>query len=75
MAESCYWCHELLPPLPEDASYVEEINHYIHDDCKPATRRIAGHQTILPNSRFATSKLLTPRWQMESVGASLQAVR
>lgn len=30
----CYWCHEPLPPLPEDASYVDEINHYIHDDCR-----------------------------------------
>lgn len=30
----CYWCHELLPSLPEDASYVEEISHYIHDDCR-----------------------------------------
>lgn len=25
MAELCYWCHEPLPPLPEDASYVDEI--------------------------------------------------
>lgn len=32
----CYWCHEPLPPLPEDASYVEEINHVIHVDCKDA---------------------------------------
>jgi len=23
----CYWCHEPLPPLPEDADYVDEINH------------------------------------------------
>jgi len=30
----CYWCHEPLPPLPEDASYVDEINHYIHDECR-----------------------------------------
>lgn len=30
----CYWCHEPLPPLPEDASYVDEINHYIHDGCR-----------------------------------------
>ena len=34
MAEACYWCHEPLPPLPEDASYVDEINHYIHDECR-----------------------------------------
>jgi hypothetical protein len=36
MSESklCYWCHEPLPPLPEDASYVDEINHYIHDECR-----------------------------------------
>ena len=34
MAETCYWCHEPLPPLLEDASYVDEINHYIHDDCR-----------------------------------------
>ena len=34
MAEFCYWCHEPLPPLPEDASYVDEINHYIHDECR-----------------------------------------
>jgi len=35
MSESklCYWCHEPLPPLPEDASYVDEINHYAHDAC------------------------------------------
>ena len=33
MAESCYLCHEPLPPLPEDASYVDEINHYAHDEC------------------------------------------
>ncbi len=32
----CYWCHEPLPPLPEDASYVDEINHYIHDECRSA---------------------------------------
>ena len=30
----CYWCHEPLPPLPDDASYVDEINHYIHDECR-----------------------------------------
>lgn len=30
----CYWCHEPLPPLPEDASYVDEINHYIHGQCR-----------------------------------------
>ena len=33
-AKLCYWCHEELPPLPEDASYVDEINHYIHDECR-----------------------------------------
>lgn len=33
-AKLCYWCHEPLPCLPEDASYVDEINHYIHDDCR-----------------------------------------
>jgi hypothetical protein len=30
----CYWCREPLPRLPEDASYVDEINHYIHDACR-----------------------------------------
>jgi hypothetical protein len=30
----CYWCHAPLPPLREDASYVDEINHYIHDHCR-----------------------------------------
>ncbi len=30
----CYWCHEPLPPLPEDASYVDEINHYMHVACR-----------------------------------------
>lgn len=30
----CYWCHEPLPPLPGDASYVDEINHYIHEACR-----------------------------------------
>ncbi len=30
----CYWCHDPLPPLPENASYVDEINHYIHDECR-----------------------------------------
>ncbi len=36
MTESklCYWCHEPLPPLREGASYVDEINHYIHDECR-----------------------------------------
>lgn len=34
MAELCCWCHELLPPLPEDATYMDEINHYIHDECR-----------------------------------------
>ncbi|HWC14611.1 MAG TPA: hypothetical protein VG929_08445 [Actinomycetota bacterium] len=29
----CYWCHEALPSLPEDASYVDEINHYAHESC------------------------------------------
>lgn len=33
MTEVCYWCHEPLPPLPEDASYVDEINHYAHEAC------------------------------------------
>ena len=33
MADVCYWCHEPLPPLPEDASYVDEINHYAHEAC------------------------------------------
>jgi hypothetical protein len=30
----CYWCQELLPPLAKDASYVDEINHYVHDECR-----------------------------------------
>jgi hypothetical protein len=30
----CYWCHEALPPLPVDASYVDEVNHYIHGECR-----------------------------------------
>lgn len=30
----CYWCHEPLPPLSKDASYVDELNHYMHDDCR-----------------------------------------
>lgn len=30
----CYWCQEPLPPLPDDASYVDEINHYIHEECR-----------------------------------------
>jgi len=34
MAKLCYWCHEPLPPLREDASYVDEINDYIHDECR-----------------------------------------
>ena len=34
MARLCYWCYEPLPPLPEDASYVDEVNHYIHDECR-----------------------------------------
>jgi hypothetical protein len=34
MGELCYWCHHSLPPLPEDATYVDEINHYIHDECR-----------------------------------------
>jgi hypothetical protein len=32
--KTCYWCHSLLPPLPADASYVDELNHYIHEDCR-----------------------------------------
>jgi hypothetical protein len=34
MAKRCYWCHEPLPSLPEDAGYVDEINQYIHDECR-----------------------------------------
>jgi hypothetical protein len=34
LADICYWCHEPLPPLPEGATYVDEINHYIHDKCR-----------------------------------------
>ena len=34
MDKLCYWCHEPLPPLPDDAGYVDEINHYIHDECR-----------------------------------------
>jgi hypothetical protein len=36
MSESrfCFWCHEPLPPLSEHASYVDEINHSIHDACR-----------------------------------------
>lgn len=33
-AKLCYWCHQTLPPLSEDATYVDEINHYIHDECR-----------------------------------------
>ncbi len=32
--QALYWCHEPLPSLDEDASYVDEINHYIHDECR-----------------------------------------
>ena len=34
MAKLCYWCHDELAPLPPDATYVDEINHYIHDECR-----------------------------------------
>ena len=34
MADVCYWCHEPLPPLLSDATYVDEINHYIHEHCR-----------------------------------------
>ena len=30
----CTWCDEPLPPLADDASYVEELNHTIHDHCR-----------------------------------------
>lgn len=33
-AKPCYWCHAPLPPLVNDASYVDEINHYIHEECR-----------------------------------------
>ena len=33
-AKLCYWCHEPLPLLPEDATYVDEINHYMHEHCR-----------------------------------------
>ncbi len=33
-ARYCSCCHEPLPPLPEDANYVDEINHYIHVECR-----------------------------------------
>ena len=39
MARLCYWCHEPLDALPEDASYVDEINHYIHEGCRRARDR------------------------------------
>ena len=31
---TCFWCHEQLPPLADDASYVETINHVIHEECR-----------------------------------------
>ena len=30
----CIWCHEPLPALADDASFVEELNHTIHDHCR-----------------------------------------
>jgi hypothetical protein len=33
-AKLCYWCHEPLPPLLAGASYVDELNHYIHEHCR-----------------------------------------
>lgn len=34
MAKLCHWCLEPIPPLPKDASYVDEINHNTHDACR-----------------------------------------
>lgn len=48
VAKCCYWCHELLPPLPEDASYVDEINRF--GFCGPAE----------PTPRHPRQKRLTP---------------
>ena len=49
MADVCYWCHEPLPPLPEDATYVDEINHYIHDECRDTHRTTTGRQGLTTN--------------------------
>lgn len=34
MTSYCSWCHEPLPPLADNASYVETINHVIHEECR-----------------------------------------
>lgn len=31
---SCTWCHEPLATLPEGVSYVDELNHTMHDSCR-----------------------------------------
>lgn len=33
-ASYCTWCHQLLPALANDASYVDELNHTMHDPCR-----------------------------------------
>ena len=56
----CYLCHELLPPLPEDASYVDEINHYAHEEClevdEPGEEALRGHEAayVRRHRRFAS---------------------
>ena len=47
MAEFCYWCHERLPPLPDGASYVDEINNYIHDACRDERDEINRNRETL----------------------------
>ena len=33
-ARYCTWCHQPLPALADDASYVDELNHTMHDPCR-----------------------------------------
>ncbi|MDQ3964624.1 MAG: hypothetical protein M3277_12060 [Actinomycetota bacterium] len=43
----CAWCHEPLPALPEDASYVDELNHTMHDHCRKDQNAFLENRDLL----------------------------
>lgn len=46
-ARYCTWCHQPLPPLADDASHVDELNHTMHDPCREGRDHFLESRDVL----------------------------
>ena len=46
----CTWCHDPLPTRSEEASYVDALNHTMHDDCREERDAFLENRDLLMTS-------------------------